>query len=408
MAHAAKYASAAVGHLAAHYERRKDGKGEYVKFGNQDIDLQRTHLNYNLAPQRKIGQREFIHQRLSEVPHAKRKDLIVMCDWVVTLPKEIKSMNDRELPPAADVSKIFFDRTYRFLANRYGEENTVSSYVHRDEITDHMHYSFVPVIEDKKKGGWKISAKDLISRKELRAFHTELERYLDSFGDIHFGVINEATKEGNRTVAELKQAANIEKTAETERELAQVDRQLSEVKAELQPLLRLQADVAEPAKKGVALPGMVLISAKAHAVMKQQAMAYRANRDEIESLRARETEVKWKEENIEWRLGKLEKKEAEVDNQLREAKAERRHQAKLNDDYDALERRFQRSEGENRSLRGEIAALKGNIDDMRADHAAEIAQLTTQHNQRLLDLRRAYERELKKLQQKKKERDISD
>lgn len=43
MANAQKYTRAACGHLAAHYERRKDEKGEYVKFGNQDIDPQKTH-----------------------------------------------------------------------------------------------------------------------------------------------------------------------------------------------------------------------------------------------------------------------------------------------------------------------------------------------------------------------------
>ena len=42
MANAQKYTRAACGHLAAHYERRKDEKGEYVKFGNQNIDPQNT------------------------------------------------------------------------------------------------------------------------------------------------------------------------------------------------------------------------------------------------------------------------------------------------------------------------------------------------------------------------------
>ena len=56
MANAQKYTRAACGHLAAHYERRKDEKGEYVKFGNQDIDPQKTHLNYNLAPRRGVEQ----------------------------------------------------------------------------------------------------------------------------------------------------------------------------------------------------------------------------------------------------------------------------------------------------------------------------------------------------------------
>lgn len=63
MANAQKYTRAACGHLAAHYERRKDEKGEYIKFGNQDIDPQKTHLNYNLAPRRGLEQIDFIRQR---------------------------------------------------------------------------------------------------------------------------------------------------------------------------------------------------------------------------------------------------------------------------------------------------------------------------------------------------------
>ena len=47
MANAQKYTRAACGHLAAHYERRKDEKGEYVKFGNQDIDPQKTFMDFH-------------------------------------------------------------------------------------------------------------------------------------------------------------------------------------------------------------------------------------------------------------------------------------------------------------------------------------------------------------------------
>ena len=50
MAHVAKYSKGALGHMFAHYERAKDKDGEYIKFGNEDIDTNKSHLNYNLAP----------------------------------------------------------------------------------------------------------------------------------------------------------------------------------------------------------------------------------------------------------------------------------------------------------------------------------------------------------------------
>ena len=49
MAHVMKYTKASYGHMLKHYERAKDKNGEYVKFGNENIDLERTPLNYNLA-----------------------------------------------------------------------------------------------------------------------------------------------------------------------------------------------------------------------------------------------------------------------------------------------------------------------------------------------------------------------
>ena len=45
MAHVKKFTKAATGHMFAHFERAKDEKSEYVKFGNQNIDPSRTYLN---------------------------------------------------------------------------------------------------------------------------------------------------------------------------------------------------------------------------------------------------------------------------------------------------------------------------------------------------------------------------
>ena len=43
-----------------------------------------------------------------------------------------------------------------------------------------MHFAFVPVTED-KRGGEKVSAKEVITKNDLKTFHTDLERHLDSF-----------------------------------------------------------------------------------------------------------------------------------------------------------------------------------------------------------------------------------
>ena len=60
-----------------------------------------------------------------------------------------------------ELSRQFFEQTYKFLNERYsGEQNVVSAYVHMDEKTPHMHYAFVPVVHDKKKN--KEIANDIV------------------------------------------------------------------------------------------------------------------------------------------------------------------------------------------------------------------------------------------------------
>ena len=203
MAHVEKFAISAIGHMCDHYERGKD-----IERSNDNIDSSRTPQNYNLGPARELSQVDFIRQRISEVKCQKRADVKVMCDWVVTIPKDFLAAHpDRE--------REFFERTYDFLAERYGEANVVSSYVHKDEVTPHMHFAFVPVTEDKRRGGLKVSAKEALTRADLRSFHGDLQAHLEKTLGVEVNVLNEATKDGNKAIAELKcgtAKAELEKT----------------------------------------------------------------------------------------------------------------------------------------------------------------------------------------------------
>ena len=156
MAHVEKYMRSDITGLAIHYERR-DGH----QLSNEDIDISRKHLNYNLASElQPLTSEQFIKQRLSEVKHINRKDIKVMVDWIVTLPKNVLEQYEDN----------FFKFTYEFLKERYGAKNIVGAWVHKDEKTPHIHFSFVPVIE------------------------------VDGVENL-----NEATINGNRTIKELKQ-----------------------------------------------------------------------------------------------------------------------------------------------------------------------------------------------------------
>lgn len=194
MAHVRKFTKAACGHMFAHYERAKDESGEYVKFGNEKIDTTKSHLNYNLAPERGMSQGDFVRKRCSDVHCMNRKDVNVMCSWVVTMPRDLDASRTDE----------FMRHTYEFLSKRYGEENVVSAYVHMDETQPHMHFAFVPVVHDEKKGYDKVSAKEAVTRKDLQAFHEDLQRHLEEQMRCSVNIQNEATREGNKSIEELK------------------------------------------------------------------------------------------------------------------------------------------------------------------------------------------------------------
>ena len=115
-------------------------------------------MNYNLAPRRGVEQIDFIRQRTTEARTLKRDDVNVMCSWVVTLPEyRHHNQNLHVSPDKEQVERLFFERTYRFLCDRYGEQNVISAYVHKDEKTPHMHFAFVPVTEDEYAGVRKLA-----------------------------------------------------------------------------------------------------------------------------------------------------------------------------------------------------------------------------------------------------------
>ena len=209
MAHFAKYTASAAGHMTDHYERTP---GDGVKRSNVDIDPERTHLNYNLGPWGS-GMAN-LEKRLSEIKVQKRADVNVMCDWVVTLPKYRPAGTyslDRER-----IERMFFQETYNFLADRYGRQNVISAYVHMDEKTPHMHFAFVPAVRDKKHPEReKLSAKECVSRADLSTFHADLDAYIRrQIPTAVFEVQNGATKEGNKTVTELKRQTELQKQSE--------------------------------------------------------------------------------------------------------------------------------------------------------------------------------------------------
>lgn len=209
MAHLTSFKSAGAVGVLRHDERKETDQVQSRK--NECIDNLKTHLNYNLAPPRKGTLMEHIKRVCEEnsVKLNNRKDLNVMCSWVVTVPKVVQPQQ----------YQLFFQRCYDFLKERYGEKYTLSATVHMDETTPHLHYSFIPVGYDSKNDRLTVSSKLVATRTELRSCQQELSKSLDKEFGYDLGILNEATKEGNKTIQELKYKTAVEKVEKAEQKL---------------------------------------------------------------------------------------------------------------------------------------------------------------------------------------------
>lgn len=253
MAHVAKYQASACGGMCAHYDREPERERGYRR---ENIDPARTALNYNLAPAREDGQVAFINQRIASLglKRAPRKDAVRMCDCVVTMPKTLDPARGRE----------FFERAYGFLCGRYGAANVVSAYVHMDETRPHMHFAWVPVTPD-----GRLSAKDVVSRKDLRTLHGDMQRSLEESMGCRVDLLLDPEQQGEKQLSHLGQAeyraARDEAVRATERAAAAEDaRKVAEgaqraaedaqraAEERLECLQRGVSDAESMAKEGVA------------------------------------------------------------------------------------------------------------------------------------------------------------
>lgn len=192
MAHVEKFTRSQVPGIANHIERKTQNHS------NKDIDTSKSHLNYSLLND-ESNMNERLQARLSEVSVLNRKNVNVIADWIVTLPESLVNAPERDI-------KSFFESNHEFLVNRYGGlKNVVSSEVHMDETTPHLHFAFIPVVFDEKRQGERVNAKAVIDRKELQSFHGDLDEHLkQSIPDIYKNDILNGKTLGLDSVEQIK------------------------------------------------------------------------------------------------------------------------------------------------------------------------------------------------------------
>ena len=127
-----------------HNERRNKN------YSNENIDKEKSYLNYSLKSPQYSYEKEF--DRIREKYNLKGQIKTVSniaCEYIITSDKEFfDTIGQAEI-------KRFFETAYKFVAEykNLGEQYILSSVVHRDEATPHMHLIFLPVVHTTDKKG---------------------------------------------------------------------------------------------------------------------------------------------------------------------------------------------------------------------------------------------------------------
>lgn len=151
-------------------EMEQERKG---KISNEEIDLDKTKLNYDLVESSKnLYQR--VKDRVEEVRAVSRiqKNSVVDYSNIITVPKE------QFEEWGIEKSKDYLKEVYNYFCEEFGKENVVSAKVHLDETTPHMHLHFVPV--NKENG--KLQARALMTPARINKIHSEAPKYLQEKG----------------------------------------------------------------------------------------------------------------------------------------------------------------------------------------------------------------------------------
>lgn len=285
MAHIAKYKATSVGHMLAHYRRDRSS------LERDNIDPQRvkndmvvghyTNKDGKLVVgrvQTREGEPNWstVERRIERVNEAQkaagkratRKDAVVMADVVVTLPDNVRKGDEDR----------FFRLTYWYLSNKFGIDNMMGGYVHKDEVLkdgtparDHMHVPFTPILDG------RFNYKKMCPRSFYQSMHKELGDYLERRmgyrpaieldeetraqrvytdkavdidkvrGAVDRAVVQPAEDEAARIVAaakeeaaallseaEARKAELVTEIADKEGDLAELDSQLEDVKLDIE------------------------------------------------------------------------------------------------------------------------------------------------------------------------------
>ena len=198
-------------------ELKHDSRETDIKV-NEDIDRERTKLNYDLM--NRVNPYKYYKERLGQVKVQKRDDVNTLCSWIITLPKQDFTKEEQEK---------FFKVAFEEFCKRYGKENCISAYVHNDEAGQpHMHYKFIPVVKDKKHPErYKVSAFECVRRNDLKKMHIDFQKLMEKEFGRDIDILNGSTAGGNKTITELKLQKAKQELEAKQLQLFEADRKIS-------------------------------------------------------------------------------------------------------------------------------------------------------------------------------------
>lgn len=389
---------------------------EYEKYGKptpDNIDVSKSHENITLVD-RDINEayREIFGEALDKYnAKQKRADRKIedYCDHIKKSKNGEKlfyedvvqwgSKDDFQNPQTRERAKEALVKYVEGFEERNPNLKLIGAYIHMDEASPHLHLDYVPVAHGYSRG---LSTRNSLDRamKEM-GFAPENESRKNNatklwkesersyFGEIcrSMGLEVEMERQSTRknlSVEEYKDARD--------EMLGNIEQEKEAIVAEVEPLRELKTGIDEIAGTGkTVLPGVVAIKKKNLEAVKEQAKAYTANRDEIETLRERSAAVSQREQRADQREQQLNKREVGLEDMQNQIIERYNRQLRLNQllekserDGRAKDKKIADLQTENTSLRGQIRSLTAQIDQIKAELWEKINNLTDK-------LRGAYE-----------------
>ena len=193
-----------------HNERRNKN------YSNDNIDKERTYLNYSLKSPKYRYDKEFDMMREKYNLKGQIKTVSnIACEYIITSDKQFfEEIGEEE-------TKRYFETAYEFIAEykNLGEQYIMSAKVHMDEETPHMHLIFLPVVhtQDKKENDIdKLACSEFWKEKDsYRRLQDAFYQYMTSHNfKLERGVPKEETGREHIDIKEYKEITNFDKTKE--------------------------------------------------------------------------------------------------------------------------------------------------------------------------------------------------